>query len=154
MKENLEISSNKLEVMIKRKLGVVLDSFVLKEQKQDINKNAKEMLRRQHKRLIKMKRDKYKDDQEVGTTFMITTAAAVREVCVVEGDRARERAEADYKGNIEKSQAASDRAKKNQNGNDEGDSGGEDEDDVAPSSGNRGRGRGSGRDSNMVESKI
>ena len=55
MKENLEISSNKLEVMIKRKLGVVLDSFVLKEQKQDIDENYGETLRIQHKRVIKRK---------------------------------------------------------------------------------------------------
>ena len=34
------------------------------------------------------------NDQELGPTFMITTAAAVREVGVVEGERARERAKA------------------------------------------------------------
>ena len=43
--------------------------------------------------------------------------------------------------------------KKNQNGNDEGDSGGEEVDAVAPSSGKRGRGSGSGSDSNKVGSK-
>ena len=69
------------------------------------------MLRRQHKRLIKRKRGKDKDDQEGGPTFMIT--AAVREVCMVEGDRARERAEAEDKGKREKRQAGANRAKKN-----------------------------------------
>ena len=66
---------------------------MLKEQRQAINENVEETLRRQHKRLIKRKRGKDKDDQEGGPTFMIT--AAVREVCMVEGDRARERAEAE-----------------------------------------------------------
>ena len=74
--------------------------------------------------LIKSNRDEDKDDQEGGPNFMITTDTAVREVCVVEGDRARERSEAEDKGKREKRQAAADRAKKNQNGNDEVYSGG------------------------------
>ena len=77
-----------------------------------------------HKRLIKRKRGKDKDDQEGGPTFMITTANAVRELCVVERSRARERAKAEDKGKREKKQAASDRAKKKKNMNDEGESGG------------------------------
>ena len=69
---------------------------------------------------------------------MITTDATVWEVCMVKGGRAREMSEVEDKGKREKRQAAADRAKKNQNGNDEGDSGGEEEDAVAPSSGKRG----------------
>ena len=57
-------------------------------------------------RMIKRKRGKDKDRQEGGLTFMITTAATVREVCMVEGDRARERVKMDNKGNREKRQAA------------------------------------------------
>ena len=45
---------------------------------------------------------------------MITTDTAVRELCVVEGGRARERSEVEDKGKIEKRQAAADRLKKNQ----------------------------------------
>ena len=37
-----------------------------------------------------MKRGKDKYDQEGGPTFKIATVANIREVCVVEGDRARE----------------------------------------------------------------
>ena len=112
-------------------------------------------MRRQHTRLIKSNRDEDKDDQEGGPTFMITTDAAVREVCVVEENRAREMSEVEDKGKIEKRQAAADRAKKNQNGNDEGDSGGEEEEDaVAPSSGKIGIGIGSGSDSDKVGTKI
>ena len=39
--------------MSERQLGVVLDDFALKEQRQTINDNVGETLRRQHKRLIK-----------------------------------------------------------------------------------------------------
>ena len=46
-------------------------------------------MRKQHKGLIKKKRGEDKDEQEGGPTFMIATAADVREVCVVEGDRVR-----------------------------------------------------------------
>ena len=77
-----------------RQLGVAIDDSVLKEQRQAINGNVKETLRRQHKRLIKRKRGKDKDDQEGGTNFMIATVSAVLEVCVVEGYMERERAEA------------------------------------------------------------
>ena len=34
MKENLNISGKKLEIMSERQLGVALDDFVLKEQRQ------------------------------------------------------------------------------------------------------------------------
>ena len=59
-------------------------------------------MRRQNKRLKKRKRGKDKEEQEGGPNFRITTAATVREVGVVEGDRARERAKAEDKGKIEK----------------------------------------------------
>ena len=84
---------------------------------------------------------------------MITTSAAVQEVCMVEGGRAREMYEVEDKGKRERSQAAADRAKKNQNGNDEGDSGGDEKDAIAPSSGKRGRDSGSGSDSDKFCSK-
>ena len=57
---------------------MALDDFLLREQRQDINENFKETLRRQHKRLVKRKRGEDKDEQEGGTTFMIITTAAVR----------------------------------------------------------------------------
>ena len=69
-------------------------------------------MRRQHKSLIKRKRGKDKDDKEGETTFMTTTATAVREVYVVEGDRARDREKAEDKGKIEKRQAAANRSNK------------------------------------------
>ena len=109
--------------MSKRQLGVSLDDFVLKEKRQAINENVKETLRSKHKRLIKRKRGEDKDDQEGGLTFMITTVAAVQEVCTVEGYKAREMAKAEDKGKIEKRQAAYDRAKKKRNLNGEGFSG-------------------------------
>ena len=87
MKKNLEISGKKIEIMSERQLVVVLDDFVLKYLRPAINENSKETLRSQHKRLIKRKRGEVKDDQEGGTTFMITTAAAVREVCIVVSTR-------------------------------------------------------------------
>ena len=85
---------------------------MLKEHRQAINKNIEETLRRKHKRLIKSKRVKYKDEQEVGPTLMITTATDMREVCVVKGGIAKERAKAGDKGKREKRQAASYRANK------------------------------------------
>ena len=42
MKENLEISGKKLEIMSKIQLGVVLDDFALKEQREAINENVEE----------------------------------------------------------------------------------------------------------------
>ena len=98
MKENLEISGKKLESMSESQIVVTLDDSVLKEQRCAINENSKETLRKQHTRLIKINRDEDKGDQEVGPTFMITTNAAVREVCVVEGDRVRKRSEVEDKG--------------------------------------------------------
>ena len=77
-----------------RQLGVAIDDSVLKEQRQAINENVEDMPRSHHKRLIKRKRGKDKDDQEGGTNFMIATVSAVLEVCVVEGYMERERAEA------------------------------------------------------------
>ena len=77
MKENVEIYGKKLELMSERQLGMALDYFMLEEQRQAINENVDETLRRQHKRMIKRKRRKDKDDQEVGPTFMITTSSAV-----------------------------------------------------------------------------
>ena len=53
---------------------------------QAINENIEETLIRQHKRLIKRKRGKYKDEKEGRPTFMITTSACVWEVCVVKGN--------------------------------------------------------------------
>ena len=91
IKENLKISGKKLEIMSKRQLGVVLDDFVLKEKSQAIYETVEETIRRQQKRLMKSNRGKDKEEQEVRPTIMITTAAAVQEVCMVEGDRARER---------------------------------------------------------------
>ena len=55
-------------------------------------------MRSQHKRLIKRKRGKDKDEQEVRPTFMINTAVTVQEVCVVNGYIAREIYEAEDKG--------------------------------------------------------
>ena len=78
IKDNLDISGKKLEIVSKRQIGVALHDFVLKEQRQSINDNSEKTLRRQHKRLIKRKtiKDKYK--QKGGMTFMITTSAAVQ----------------------------------------------------------------------------
>ena len=70
-------------------LGVSLIDFVLKDQWRAINENFKETLRGKHKILIKRKRGEDRDEQEGGQIFMITTDAAVREVCVVVGYRAR-----------------------------------------------------------------
>ena len=89
IKENLKISGKKIEIMSKRQLGVVLDDFVLKEQSQAIYETVEETIRRQQKRLMKRNRGKDKEEQEVRPTIMITTAAAVQEVCMVEGDTAR-----------------------------------------------------------------
>ena len=83
MKENLYISDKKLEMMRKRKLGVALDDFLLKEQRQAIHDNVDEMFRRKHKRMIKKKRGKDKDKQECGTTFIITTTTDVQGLCMV-----------------------------------------------------------------------
>ena len=80
IKDNLEISGMKLEIISERHLGVALDDFVLKEKRQDINKAVKETLISQQKRSIKFKRVRDKEEQENGTNFMITTAAAVQEV--------------------------------------------------------------------------
>ena len=89
MKENLSISGKKQKLTSERKLGVELDVFVLKYQRQAIYENVKEMLRSHHKRLIKSKRGEDNDEQEGRPTLMITTNAAMREVCVVEEYRER-----------------------------------------------------------------
>ena len=80
IKDNLEISGMKLEIISEKHLGVALDDFVLKEKRQDINKAVKETLISQQKRSIKFKRVRDKEEQENGPNFMITTAAAVQEV--------------------------------------------------------------------------
>ena len=108
IKENLGISGKKQQKAARS--GVIW--FVLKEQRQDINEDVKEMLRRHHERLIKRKRGKDKYNQEGGTTFTITTTAAVQELCMVKDRRARERDEAEDKGKREKIQASANRAKK------------------------------------------
>ena len=63
MKENLEISGKKLEIMSEIQLGGALDDFMLKEQRQAINDNVEETLIRQKKRLIKRKRGEDNDEQ-------------------------------------------------------------------------------------------
>ena len=98
--------------MSERQIGVALDNFVLKYQRQAINENVEETLISQHKRLIKRNRGEDKYGQEGGPAFIITTAVVVREVCVVEGDRARENAKLEDKGKIEKRQTEANRAKK------------------------------------------
>ena len=110
-------------------------------------------MRSLHKRLIKIKRGEYKDNQDGEQAFTITTTAAVQEVCMVKGDRARKMAKSGDKGEKEKRQAASDRAKKNKNINCEGDSGWEEENAVSTLSVMRGRGSGSGSNSDNVDSK-
>ena len=60
---SLPPTGKKLQIMSEMQLGLVLDDFVLKEQRKDINDNAEEPLRRHHKRLIKMKRGKDMDYQ-------------------------------------------------------------------------------------------
>ena len=77
MKENLEISGKKLEIMSERQLGVALDDLVLKKQRQAINENVGENLKKKNKRPIKRNVCEDKDEQEVRPTFMITVAAAV-----------------------------------------------------------------------------
>ena len=64
--------------MSERQLGVALDYFVLKEQRQAINENFEEMPRRQNKRITKRKICEDKDDQEVGPKFIIINDSAVR----------------------------------------------------------------------------
>ena len=61
MKENLDISGKKLEIMNERQIGVALDNFMLKDQRHSIDKNFKETFRRHNKRLIKREigKDKY-----------------------------------------------------------------------------------------------
>ena len=71
--------------MIESQLGVVLDYFMLKEKRQEFNETSKEMLRSQQKRLIKGNRGKDKEEKEGRPNVMITGAATVREVGVVEG---------------------------------------------------------------------
>ena len=71
--------------MIESQLGVVLDDFMLKEKRQEFNETSKEMLRSQQKRLIKGNRGKDKEEKEGRPNVMITAAATVREVGVVEG---------------------------------------------------------------------
>ena len=71
--------------MIESQLGVVLDYFMLKEKRQEFNETSKEMLRSQQKRLIKGNRGKDKEEKEGRPNVMITAAATVREVGVVEG---------------------------------------------------------------------
>ena len=105
---------------------------------------------RHNKRPIKRNTGEDKYEQEGGPTFMITTAAAVREVCVVEEDILREGEKADDKGKREKRQAADDRAKKKRKINDKEDSGGGEEYAVAPSIGKIGRVSGSISDSDKV----
>ena len=80
MKEILGISGKNIEIMSERQLGVVLYDFVLKEQRQAINDNVEETLRRQHMRLIKKNRGEDKDEQEVGPTFIVSTNPVVPEV--------------------------------------------------------------------------
>ena len=63
------------------------------------------------------------------------------------------RAEVEDSDKREKRQSEADRSKINRNGNDEGDSGWEEEDAVALSSGKRGRVSGSGRYINKFVSK-
>ena len=63
------------------------------------------------------------------------------------------RAEVEDSDKREKRQSEADRSKINRNGNDEGDSGWEEEDAVSPSSVKRGRVRGSGRYINKFVSK-
>ena len=77
IKENLEISGKKLEIMSERQLGVALDDLVLKKQRQAINENVGENLKKNNKRPIKRNVCEDKDEQEVRPTFMITVAAAV-----------------------------------------------------------------------------
>ena len=97
MKENLEISGKKLEIMSEIQLGGALDDFMLKEQRQAINDNVEETLIRQNKRLIKRKRGEDNDEQEGGLTFMITTTASVQEVyMVVSTSKARTKHTASY----------------------------------------------------------
>ena len=75
---SLPPTGKKLQITSEMQLGLVIDDFVLKEQRKAVNENAKGGLIRQHTMLIKRKRGKYKDEQEVGPTVMITTAATVR----------------------------------------------------------------------------
>ena len=69
MKENLEISVKKLEIMSKRQIGVPLDDFVLKAQRKAINDNIEEAMRRQCKRLIKRNRGEDNNEQDGRLTF-------------------------------------------------------------------------------------
>ena len=102
IKDNLDIFGKKREIMSKRQLGVALDNFMLKEQRHAINDTTNETFIRQQKSMIKSKRGKDKEDQEDRPTFMTTTDATVQEVGMVEGDRARERSNAENKGKKEK----------------------------------------------------
>ena len=43
MKENLEISGKKLEIMSESRIGVALDDFMLKDQRQVIKENVEDV---------------------------------------------------------------------------------------------------------------
>ena len=92
MKENLDISGKKLVIMSESQAVVELDYLVLKEQRQAIIDNVEGTLIRQNNMIKKRKGGEDKEEQEGRLTFMITTSTAVQEVCVIGGDRARERA--------------------------------------------------------------
>uniref|UniRef100_A0A7S4MXX5 Mre11 DNA-binding domain-containing protein n=1 Tax=Odontella aurita TaxID=265563 RepID=A0A7S4MXX5_9STRA len=85
VKENLELADKKLQVLDERRLGIALDEFVSKEQRQAIADTVEDELKRSQKELIRRKRDG--DGNGEGGESKITTAAAVREICEAKADK-------------------------------------------------------------------
>eukprot|EP00957_Ditylum_brightwellii_P062837 4767791-Ditylum_brightwellii.AAC.1 len=133
IQDNLEMADKKLEILDEKRLGFALDEFVTKEQRQAFNDNVAETLVRQQKALILSGNRDYdevenSDEEENGGGGgggerrgkrggggKITTATAVREVCMKNAEKARARAAAEAEEEAEK-QAVAASIKRKRNG--------------------------------------
>lgn len=87
VKDTLINADQKLELLQEEKMGLALEHFVAKEQKQAIDNTVEDILMQQRQTLVR--RGQGDDDGNESVQNKITTKAGIRELCLKETDRLR-----------------------------------------------------------------
>jgi len=92
IKENLDISDKKLQILNEQSLGIALEEFVVKEQARAIGETVQDILRVSQKQLNKRGSSSTNDNDGNKVGGVVTTSAGVREIVKAEAEKMRAKA--------------------------------------------------------------
>ena len=93
IEETLEMSEKKLELLDQHQLGLALDDFVVKELGQAIGETVDKLMDHQQTKLISrgIEQEEEYENSSNNNNNKVTTANAVREICLAEAEEARKK---------------------------------------------------------------